>query len=609
MPPVDLVVTMSPQQKPGEKRGPGNSIHERRTTAEIKMKILGIHDGHNSAACLVEDGVVIAALQEERITRSKNQFSFPYRAIEWVLESTGTDPGDLHRVAIHSKHVPYAKSRDEMLEEYAASQSFDYSIRQMIKKTPATAWYRRRRRTARLAEVRTAGLPVDRVGFVDHHTAHAAAAYHGSPWKDEKVLVLTCDGMGDDLCASIRIGERGGLGEPIAVVGDGHSIGSIYAKITFVMGMVPNEHEYKLMGMAPYAPVSGEQASYDRFKDLLRFTGNGLTWERRRDLPHTYYSYKFFRDLVERHRFDWVAAGLQRWTEEHLATWAANAVRETGIHKLALGGGVFMNVKANKRIYEMPEVDGLFVFPSCGDEMNCIGAAWSLHEEEKACEGEPPGIPPVGAIYWGPATKNEDVESMAPSLKSKGYDVVKHDDLDTVVGDMLADGMVVARACGPMEFGARALGNRSILADPPPKDVVRIINDMIKNRDFWMPFAPAMLAERSDEYVVNPKKMDSPYMIMTFDTTDKVNQFPAGVQPYDRSARPQFVHQDQSPGFHRVISRFAERMGRAVVLNTSFNLHGFPIVSSAADAVDVLERSGLENLAVADYLIRKPKEK
>ncbi|MFH1277511.1 MAG: carbamoyltransferase C-terminal domain-containing protein [Candidatus Eisenbacteria bacterium] len=571
------------------------------------MKILGIHDGHNAAACLVEDGVVVAALQEERLTRSKNQFSFPTGAIRWVLESTGTDPGEIDFVAMHSKHVPYAKTREEMLEEYAASQSLSYAFRQIMKKTPATAIHRRSRREDRLDDIRKAGLPAERALFIDHHTAHAAAAFHGAPWKDREVLVLTCDGMGDDLCASVRIGEKGRLGDPIATIDDSHSLGSIYAKITFVMGMVPNEHEYKLMGMAPYAPESGAKISYGKFKNLFHFVGNGLTWEREPGIPHTYYSYEFFKNLVARQRFDWIAAGLQQWTEEHLATWAANAVRETGVHHLALGGGVFMNVKANKRIYEMPEVDGLFVFPSCGDEMNCIGAAFRVYEEEMTKKGSPFEIPALGSVYWGPETKNKDVEAMRSTLESKGYEVEKPADLDTKVGDMLADGEVVARACGPMEFGARALGNRSILADPTSGDVVRIINDMIKNRDFWMPFAPAMLAERSDEYVVNPKKMDAPYMIMTFDSTEKVVEFPAGVQPYDRSARPQFVHEGQNPGFHRVISRFAERTGRAVVLNTSFNLHGFPIVSSAADAIDVLERSGLENLAVADYLIRKPK--
>ncbi len=570
------------------------------------MKIIGIHDGHNSAACLVEDGVVVAALQEERLTRTKNENCFPHRAVQWILDSTGTDPAELDFVAMHSTHMPYPKTREEMMEEYATSQTFGSAVKQLVKKTPVNARFRKKRRMTRLAEIRKAGLPVEKAVFVDHHTCHAAAAYHGSPWKDEKVLVLTCDGAGDDTSATVRIAERGEMSEPIATVDDSNSIGNIYAKITFVMGMVPNEHEYKLMGMAPFAPQSGLKVCYERFREVLQFNGgSGLTWQRGAGVPHTYYSYEYFQQLVKRLRFDWVAAGLQHFTEEHLGTWAGNAIRETGIRKLALGGGVFMNVKANKRIYELTELEGLYVFPSCGDEMNSVGAALHVYAGEKKRRGERVDIPPLGQVYWGPEPRDADVEAMAEGLRAKGYDVTKHDDLETVVADMLADGAVVARAVGPMEFGARALGNRSILADPTRSDVVRIINDMIKNRDFWMPFAPAMLAERSDEYVINPKGMDSPYMIMTFDTTDKVDDFPAGVQPYDRSARPQFVHKEQNPGFHRLISRFAERTGRAVVLNTSFNLHGFPIVCTAADAVDVLERSGLENLAVSNYLIRK----
>jgi carbamoyltransferase len=362
------------------------------------------------------------------------------------------------------------------------------------------------------------------------------------------------------------------------------------------------------MGMAPYAPEKGAKIAYDRFKELLAFDGNsGLTWRRKSGVPHTYYSYKFMRDLVERMRFDWICAGLQQFTEEHLTEWASNAIRKTGIRKVALGGGVFMNVKANQRIYELPEVDGLFVFPSCGDEMNAIGAAYLAYAEAMGKQGKSADIPPLGAIYWGPEPKDGDVDALAAGLRAKGYSIEKPADLEITVADMLVNGEVVARAAGRMEFGARALGNRSILADPTRQDVIRIINDMIKNRDFWMPFAPAMIAERSDEYVVNPKKMDAPYMIMTFDTTAKVGEFPAGVQPYDRTARPQFVHKDQNPAFHKIISRFAEKTGRAVVLNTSFNLHGYPIVCTAADAVDVLERSGLENLAVGSYLIRKPK--
>ncbi|MGH7578994.1 MAG: carbamoyltransferase N-terminal domain-containing protein, partial [Gemmatimonadales bacterium] len=188
------------------------------------MRILGIHDGHNASACLLEDGVVRAAVQEERLSRLKNHNGFPERAIRWVLATTGTAPASLDRVAFHSLHMPYPKTTEELLEEYHRSQSLGTSLKRIIKRTPVRAWHRSRRRNSRIEAARQAGLPVDRIVFVDHHTCHAAAAYHGSPWKEDKVLVLTADGMGDDLCATVWLGERGHLGSPIASVDDSHSL-------------------------------------------------------------------------------------------------------------------------------------------------------------------------------------------------------------------------------------------------------------------------------------------------------------------------------------------------------------------------------------------------
>lgn len=265
-----------------------------------------------------------------------------------------------------------------------------------------------------------------------------------------------------------------------------------------------------------------------------------------------------------------------------------------------------MNVVANLRILELPEVEELFVYPSCGDETNAMGAALQLYAEDRRGRGERVAVPALGPVYWGPRPDEAPLGPLLRRLKEEGFQVEEPADLEVRVADLLAEGEVVARAVGPMEFGARALGNRSILADPTKRDVVRLINDMVKKRDFWMPFAPAMLAERSDEYVRNPKSVDSPYMIMALHTTSRDADLEAAVQPYDRTARPQFVHRAHNPEFHRLLSRFAERTGRGVLLNTSFNLHGAPIVSSAEDAVEVLRNSGLHWLALPGALIRKP---
>jgi carbamoyltransferase len=569
------------------------------------VRIVGINDQHNASACLIEDGVIVAAVQEERFSRIKNHFCFPDLSIAWLLATTEVRPDELDAVAIASEHTIGAFTGQDMIRSYARARHPVSQLRRLARRTPLHAAKRRQRRDERLAQVVGAGMPADRAIFVEHHTAHAAAAYHGAPWKEEPVLVITCDGQGDGLSASVRIGEAGRLSPELATVKAADSLGSVYATITGLMGMVPLEHEYKLMGMAPYAPEAGAERSYQQFKDVLRFSEpDGLSWSRRRGVPSMEYAYPYFRRRLERHRFDWVAAGLQRFTEEHLATWVRNAIVATGVRKVALGGGVFMNVKANQRIYELEEVEDLFVFPSCGDETNSMGAAFHVQSGLPMAAGASGVIPALGAMYWGPEITDGEVETLVPELRARGFHVRREEDVEFAVADLLVQGEVVARAKGRMEFGARALGNRSILADPTRKDVVRIINDMIKSRDFWMPFAPAILAEHSDEYLENPRGMPAPYMIITFDTK-RPDDFPAAIQPYDRTARPQVVYQEHNPDLHRLISRFHERTGRAVVLNTSFNLHGFPIVASAADAVGVLESSGLEHLAVGNYLVSK----
>jgi carbamoyltransferase len=262
-----------------------------------------------------------------------------------------------------------------------------------------------------------------------------------------------------------------------------------------------------------------------------------------------------------------------------------------------------MNVKANKLISELSELDDLFVFPSCGDETNAIGAAWWVEANEGTGGGH---IPPLGHVYWGPAYGDAAVdEALARNPGRDRWVITREDDIDSRVADLLAAGEVVARCTGRAEFGARALGNRSILADPTQNEVVRQINDMIKSRDFWMPFAPALLAARADDYIVNPKGLQAPYMILAFDTTARVDELKAAIHPYDLTARPQVVYEDWNPGLHRILSEFERRTGRGAILNTSFNLHGSPIVNTPAEALEVFSESGLRHLALNDYLVSK----
>ena len=568
------------------------------------MIILGIHDGHNAAAAVVQDGRLVAALQEERLTRDKNQPGFPRNAVKTILEMRRLVPSDVDYIAMGGYETAFPGG-EANLRAYSASSTWPENVKRLAKKTFIRQVVRSQRMKRRMDEAVRAGFGEDQVVFVEHHTAHAAGAYYGLANYDDDILVLTCDGYGDGLCATVSIGRAGRL-QRLFEIPESESIGCIYSKVTFLLGMKPLEHEYKLMGLAPYAPEYGVDRAYGKLRRLMDFDGpHGLTWSRRNGCPETYYSYEFFRNLLERQRFDWICGGLQKFTEEMLVTWVKNCIAHTGIHKLALSGGVFMNVKANKLIAELPEVESLFVVPSCGDESNSIGAAYSIYSQET---GNPKMIEGIGPLYLGPDYDRSAIENVLAAFENRlafTYEYLEDGQMEERVASLLAEGQIVARFNSAVEFGARALGNRSILADASSMSVVKTINEMIKNRDFWMPFAPSMLQERADDYIVNPKQIEAPYMILAFDTTDKIGDLVAAVHPYDLTARPQVVTKGFNPSYHRLLKAFEQITGRGVVLNTSFNLHGFPIVCSPEDAMHVFENSGLGYMALGDFLVQK----
>ncbi|MBI5369086.1 MAG: carbamoyltransferase [Planctomycetes bacterium] len=568
------------------------------------MKILGVHDGHCAAACLLVDGRLVAAQQEERLNRVKNWSGLPVRAIAECLRLGGVGAGELDAVALAGRHMPYPKSREEILEEYRATSGLRTRLKRLLKGVGLRTLHQERRRRERVAAIAALGIPAARVSFVEHHLAHASAAYYG--WGDYRndVLVLTNDGAGDGLCATVSVGRAGEL-RRVAEVPESESLGNVYAMTTFLLGMVPLEHEYKLMGMAPYAPEKGAELVYRDLAACFDWKdATTLAWRRRAGTPPTYYTYDFLRRLYELRRFDWVAAGLQRFTERMLVEWVRRAIAATGVRRVALSGGVFMNVKANKLILELPEVESLFVFPSCGDETNALGAAWRVHAEARLAAGRPVDLPPLGACYLGAEYGAERIEA-ALAAAAGSVTWTRPASIAAEAARLLAAGEVVARFAGRSEFGARALGNRSILADASRPEAVRTINEMIKSRDFWMPFAPSILAERCGDYLINPKGMPAPYMILSFDTTERRGDLAAAIHPYDRTARPQAVHADGNPGYHALLKEYERLTGRGGLLNTSFNIHGFPIVETPEDALQVLRESGLKYLALGPFLVRK----
>jgi carbamoyltransferase len=582
------------------------------------MNILGIHDGHNASACLAIDGKITAALQEERLRREKNFAGFPSQSVDRMLRDAGLSTSDLDAVAISGHEMPDQNTRDSRLAMYrrvgkappsqhpsaadvglaALKKTIKAGVKSVIGSTPPVEPLE-----ARLRKVVEYGIPRERIKVVEHHLAHAAAAYHGLGDYDHEILVLTNDGEGDGICASVNIGRNGTL-ERVGSVPRSESVGNLYAVITFLLGMVPLEHEYKLMGMAPYADEKRAAALAAKFRGLFTFDGVApYGWRRAGSCPDLFYSYGFMREMLEFERFDTVCGGLQRFVEQMLLEWVRNCIRATGIRRLALSGGVFMNVKLNKAIMELPEVDDIFIFPSCGDETNAIGAAMHVAAESTGAKA----VAPIREFYLGPRFSSDDARQAIEEFRFSGpVEYKRIDDIEARVAELLAGGEVVARFKGREEFGARALGNRSLLADPSNPDVVKTINNMIKCRDFWMPFATSMTDKQAEHCLVNPKHIASPYMILTFDSTAMIRDYKAGAHPYDLTVRPQVVYQDWNPDYYRLIECFQEKSGkRGGVLNTSFNLHGFPLVSTPSEALDVFERSGLRHLAVENWLVSK----
>ncbi len=567
------------------------------------MLICGINASHAASAALVRNGRVTSALQEERPTREKNRPGYPTRAIARLLEAEKLDWRDVDAWVFGGldsipERDPSPTDRGDRIRAYKDNLEARGQAKRMIKETPLGDMFRRRHRRRQVQRLVDHGVERGRIHTVEHHACHAATAYYGNGL-DSDALVVTLDGAGDSLCATVsRPGPRGGL-ERLTSVHERHSIGNLWEVITAVLGMVPNEHEYKLMGMAPYANGEGVAQVKDIFRGAFELHAGG--WRRSIGVPNPRYSYDFWRQQLEFYRFDHICGGLQAFTEEFVAEWIQGWLQQTGCRRLRLSGGVFMNVKLNKILGELPEVDDLYTFPSCGDETNAIGAAWA-HMAEQGLAHQ---IQPLQTLYLGPEPAALAYVAAAEHVRGLGWRVERPPDVEERVADLLARGEVVARMSGREEFGARSLGNRAILADPSRSDVVRLVNKAIKCRDFWMPFAPTVLAEAADDYIDNPKGFSAPYMILAFDSRN-TGDVRAACHPEDGTIRPQVVTREQNPGYHRLLEHFQARTGRGAILNTSFNIHGEPIVSTPEDAVDVMRRSGLRHLALGPFLISKP---
>ncbi|MBK8169287.1 MAG: hypothetical protein IPK60_02950 [Sandaracinaceae bacterium] len=564
----------------------------------MKRYVLSLHAGHNSAAAIGDETGLLYAIQEERLTGEKNFWGFPRRSLQWCMDQVGASPSDLISIAYGGKQVlSRYHSRADILNGYKRAMTNYGKLRQRVAMPIVLRLSPEMNQNVVRRDLASMGLGDVPIVHYDHHFTHAATAYYGLRGDpNEKKLLLTCDGDGDNMCASVRV-FGGGEVQTLAETNWANSLGAIYSWVTYMTGFVPLEHEYKLMGMAPYASDKAAEEMAQIFHAYVGLSKDGLRFEKKTRQRTNDLSDRLQADLNGK-RFDHVCAGLQKFIEDILCEWARNAVRASGVRNVLASGGVFMNVKANKRIAELPEVDSFEAFPSCGDETLPMGALWV----ELAKHFGDANVPPLKHFYLGGDLDREDTEA---SVKASGFKYEKPEHMPTLVAELLASGVPVARCAGRMEFGARALGNRSILADPKNQDVVRVINQMVKKRDFWMPFAPMAKRSRQEPYFKNPKDLRSPYMMMTFDTKDNFKDFIAAVHNADLTCRAQLVEDGQNPEMEAILEAFEAKTGRSVVLNTSFNLHGFPIVRDAEEAIHVFKNSGLTRMQVGEFMLMK----
>ncbi len=562
-----------------------------------KLTILGIHDGHNSGAAIVSNGRVLAAINEERLNNIKNFSGPPLKAIEKVIEIAGIRPGDIDVVAmagilrtgnpltertfvdlIYERVSPYMHSRF----------SVNLAVRILSK-------FRKKREIVELLQ--RLGLGEREIINIEHHTCHAACAYYQRPWED-KTLVLTLDGSGDGLCSSVNIGEGYGLRRVASSIFYDSPSNVMYSEVTGYLGLKRWEHEYKVMGMAPYGKP---EYCLKAMTDLVRINPRKpLQFQNTSGAYLRQVQNKMRKKLAEQ-RFDNISAACQAHFENLVTEWVKNCIQHTGVNKVAFGGGSFLNVKANKLVREMKEVDEVFFYPACDDGGVPVGAA--LEAYYRICERE--GIAPQRSfltdIYYG-ADHDDDVVKQALE-RTQWLKRAQHvDDIESEVAGLLARGKIVARFSGRDEWGPRALGNRSILADPRDMRVIRQLNFAIKQRDFWMPFAPAILEEHISDYLLAPRP--ARYMIEAFETTEKAEEIIAGLHPFDMTARPQTVN-GWNPPYRKILEGFRSLTGVSGIVNTSFNLHGFPIVGTPEVALWTLEKSSLDALAIGHWLVVK----
>jgi carbamoyltransferase len=592
------------------------------------MKVLGISAFyHDSAAALIDDGRIVAAAQEERFTRRRHDASFPRNSIRFCLEFGKVDPASIDAVVFYEK--PFLKF-ERLLETYVALAP--RGLKSFAKAMPVWMNEKLFLRSLIADEMQAIAPAVDwpgRLMFSEHHYSHAASAFYPSPFAD--AAILTIDGVGEWATTSVAHGSGNSI-QLLREIHFPHSLGLLYSAFTYYLGFRVNSGEYKVMGLAPYGKPAFAQTILDKLIDLkpdgsfrldLRYfdyaTGLRMTNDAFDELfegPPRAASEK----LTERHMD--IAASIQAVLDESLVRMGRDIASTTGAKNLCLAGGVALNCVSNAKLLRSGAFTNIWIQPAAGDAGGAVGAALAaFYLKEKTGVARRQPVDQMQGSFLGPEYSDVEIQN---ALRSEGasFSVLTPDEVIERCVEALSSQQALGWFQGRMEFGPRALGARSILADPRDPGMQSRLNLKVKFRESFRPFAPAVLREALSDWF--DLSIDSPYMLLVADVSDKHRVRSAGDERekgldrlrtprsdipatthVDGSARLQTVHSDTNPRFHALISAFAARTGCPVLVNTSFNVRGEPIVCTPADAFRCFMGTDLDALAIGNCFLRK----
>jgi carbamoyltransferase len=581
---------------------------------------------HDAAAALLCDGVLVAAAEEERFSRKKHDFGFPTNAIDFCLRQASITARDLNYVVFYEK--PLIKFERVLMTTLGAFPQSWRAFRESM-----VTWFKDKLWIKSLLLDKLAVDP-EKVLFVEHHLSHAASALFCSPF--DEAAILTIDGVGEWATATIGRGVAawGGRGqnriEVIKELRFPHSLGLLYSAFTAWLGFEVNEGEYKVMGMAPY----GEPRYMDKVYQLVHPQRDGSFW-----LDMDYFSFHYSTDKTFNRKFEelwgeprdpksefitrrthpdrsWraaeikqneyyadVAASIQRVTEDLVLRMVNQAYLETGLKKLCMAGGVALNTVANGRILNESPFEEIYIQPACGDSGGAVGAALQAYH---VLLNQPRRFVMEHA-YWGEGYSHDDIQRLLDSNGVRYQHIADDDKLIDQVVDELTQGKVAGWFQGRFEWGPRALGNRSILADPRREEMKNIVNSKIKFREPFRPFAPVILEARAGEFFEDQKAVcQYPARFMLF--VLPLNATTGGRVPavnHFGTGRLQTVRREWNPRYYEIVEKFGQATGVPVLMNTSFNLRGEPIVASPANALNTFIKSGLDLLVLENFVIHK----